>query len=109
MSSKNHTMLAVGDVYLYGAAPAEPLFAKTAPDLRSADITLGYGKCMFTSRGYNTFADMRLAQVGERFEIPGADPHNIAALDYAGFDIITLANCHCWDAGDPGIEDTVAG
>jgi poly-gamma-glutamate synthesis protein (capsule biosynthesis protein) len=64
---------------------------------------------MFTSRGYNTFADMGLAQVGERFETPGADPRNIAALNDAGFDIITLANCHCWDAGDPGIEDTVAG
>ncbi|HEY94129.1 MAG TPA: CapA family protein [Dehalococcoidia bacterium] len=109
MSAKTQIVLAVGDIYLHGTPPAEPLFIKTAPVLESADIALGHGKCMFTSRGVNTFADMGLAQVGERFEIPGADPRNIAALDYAGFDIITLANCHCWDAGDPGIEDTVAG
>ncbi len=109
MSSKTQTMLAVGDVYLYGAPPAEPLFEKTKPVLESADIALGQVKCMFTSRGVNTFADMGLAQVGERIEIPGADPRNIAALQYAGFTIMTLANCHCWDAGDPGIEDTVAG
>ena len=109
MSTKSQTMLAVGDIYLHGTPPAEPLFAKTAPVLRSVDIALGHGKCMFTSRGINTFADMGLAQVGERFEIPGADPRNISALHDAGFDIITLANCHCWDAGDPGIEDTIAG
>ncbi|MBN2240539.1 MAG: CapA family protein [Dehalococcoidales bacterium] len=109
MSSKQQTLLAVGDVYLYGAPPAEPLFEKTKPVLEPADITLGHVKCMFTSRGVNTFADMGLAQVGERFEIPGADPRNIAAIKYAGFDVMALANCHCWDAGDPGIEDTVAG
>ncbi|MFC1920985.1 hypothetical protein ACFLYQ_04595 [Chloroflexota bacterium] len=57
MSSKFQTMLAVGDVYLYGVPPAELLFAKTAPVLRSADIALGHGKCMFTSRGVNTFAE----------------------------------------------------
>jgi hypothetical protein len=109
MSTKTQTMLAVGDVYLHGTMPDEPLFGKTAPALRAADIALGHGKCMFTSRGVNTFADMGLAQVGERFETPGADPRNMSALYDAGFDIITLANCHCWDAGDPGIEDTVAG
>lgn len=109
MSTKTQTLLAVGDVYLHGTLPDEPLFGKTAPALRAADIALGHGKCMFTSRGVNTFADMGLAQVGERFEIPGADPRNMSALNDAGFDIITLANCHCWDAGDPGIEDTIAG
>ena len=109
MSLKTQALLGVGDVYLYAASPAEPLFEKTKPVLESAAIALGHIKCMFTSRGVNTFADMGLAQVGERFEMPGADPKNIAALDYAGFDVMTLANCHCWDAGDPGIEDTIAG
>ena len=109
MSPKTQTLLGVGDVYLYAAPPAEPLFEKTKPVLEPADISLGHIKCMFTSRGVNTFADMGLAQVGERFEMPGADPKNIAALDYAGFDVMTLANCHTWDAGDPGVEDTIAG
>ena len=62
---------------------------------------------MFTSR--DAFADLDPVQVGERFEILGTDPRNMSALHNAGFNIITLANCHCWDAGDPGIEDTIAG
>jgi hypothetical protein len=106
---KTLTMLAVGDVYLHGTPPAEPLFAKVAPVLRSADVAIGHGQSMFTSRGINTFADMGLARVGERLEIPGGDPRNMSALDDAGFDVITLANCHTWDAGDPGVEDTIAG
>jgi hypothetical protein len=109
MSTKILTMLAVGDIYLKGTPPAEPLFAKVAPVLRSADVAVGHGKCMFTSRGINTFADMGLARVGERFETPGADPRNMSALHDAGFDMITLANCHTWDAGDPGVEDTIDG
>jgi hypothetical protein len=109
MSTKNLTMLAVGDVYLHATPPAEPLFAKVAPVLRSADVALGHGKCMFSLRGINTFADMGLARVGERFETPSGDPRNMSALHDAGFDVITLANCHTWDAGDPGVEDTIAG
>jgi poly-gamma-glutamate synthesis protein (capsule biosynthesis protein) len=109
MSTKTLTMLAVGDIYLHGTPPAEPLFAKVASVLKSADVAVGHGKCMFTSRGINTFADMGLARVGERFETPGADPRNMSALHDAGFDMITLANCHTWDAGDPGVEDTIAG
>ena len=109
MSTKPLTMLAVGDLYLHSTPPAEPLFAKVAPVLRSADVTVGHGKCMFTSRGVNTFADMGLARVGERFETPGADPRNMSALHDSGFNVITLANSHTWDAGDPGVEDTIAG
>jgi hypothetical protein len=109
MSSKTLSMLAVGDIYLHGQPPAEPLFAQVAPVLRAADIALGHIKCMFTSRGINTFPDMGLARVGERLETPGADPRNMSALQDAGFDVMTLANCHTWDAGDPGVEDTIAG
>jgi hypothetical protein len=109
MSKKTLTMLAVGDIYLHGQPPAEPLFAKVAPVMRSADISVGHIKCMFTSRGINTFPDMGLARVGERMETPGGDPRNMSALKDAGFDVLTLANCHTWDAGDPGIEDTIAG
>jgi hypothetical protein len=109
MSTRTLTMLAVGDLYLHGQPPAEPLFAKVAPALRSADVAVGHGKCMFTSRGVNTFPDMGLARVGERADEPGGDPRNMSALRDAGFDVITLANCHTWDAGDPGVEDTIAG
>jgi hypothetical protein len=109
MSTKTLTMLAVGDLYLHGEPPAEPSFAKVAPVLRSADVAIGHGKCMFTSRGINTFPDMGLARVGERIDSPGADPRNMSALHNAGFDVITLANCHTWDAGDPGVEDTLTG
>jgi len=109
MSTKTLTMLAVGDIYLHSPPPAEPLFNKVAPVLRSADVTVGHVKCMFTSRGINTFPDMGLARVGERIDTPGGDPRNMSTLHDAGFDVMALANCHTWDAGDPGIEDTVAG
>jgi poly-gamma-glutamate synthesis protein (capsule biosynthesis protein) len=29
-------------------------------------------------------------------------------LTYAGFNVITLTGNHMWDAGVPGIEDTIA-
>jgi hypothetical protein len=109
MGTETLTMLAVGDIYLHPQPPAEPLFAKVTPVLRSADITVGHLKCMFTSRGINTFPDMGLARVGERLDSPGGDPRNMKTLKDAGFDVMTLANCHTWDAGDPGVEDTVAG
>jgi hypothetical protein len=109
MSKKTLALMAVGDVYLHGTPPAEPLFAKVAPVLRSADVALGHGKLIFTSRGTNTFADMGLARVSEGFKTPGGDPRNMSALQDAGFDVIMLGNCHTWDAGDPGVEDTIAG
>ena len=43
MSTETLTMLAVGDLYLHGQPPAEPLFAKVAPVLRSADVAVGHG------------------------------------------------------------------
>ncbi len=68
MSRRTLTMLAVGDLYLHGQPPAEPLFAKVAPVLRSADVAVGHGKCMFTSRGVNTFPDMGLARVAREWK-----------------------------------------
>jgi hypothetical protein len=46
-------------------------------------------------------------------EIPrrgiSCDPVNISALSNAGFDVLHLAGNHTWDAGAPGVEDTMAG
>ena len=46
MSTRTLTMLAVGDLYLHGEPPSEPLFANVAPVLRSADVAVGHGKCL---------------------------------------------------------------
>ncbi len=45
----------------------------------------------------------------EIFASPACDPANMAALASAGFDVITLAGNHIWDAGVPGVEDTIDG
>jgi hypothetical protein len=38
---------------------------------------------------------------------PPSDPKNLSALPLAGFNVITLAGNHIWDAGTPGVEDTI--
>ena len=104
MNSKTTTMLAVGDLVLYHQDP-KSLFALVAPVLRSADVVVGQGEIPYTSRGDVTFAKSAFAHTPN----PALDPSDISALSFAGFNVITLAGNHCWDAGVPGIEDTLAG
>ena len=98
-------MLAVGDLLLRGTEP-DTFFALVAPALRKADLLVGQGELPFTSRGVERYyvEVPTEASAGEP-----CDPANMGALASAGFDIITLAGNHIWDAGAPGIEDLTAG
>ncbi|MFC1820136.1 CapA family protein [Thermodesulfobacteriota bacterium] len=101
MMGKTSTMLAVGDLIL-SEQQAESFFAFAAPVLRSADVVVGQGEVVFTSRGVDTFVEITLPA-------SACDPSNMSALPFAGFNVITLAGNHIWDSGTPGIEDTIAG
>jgi hypothetical protein len=113
MSGKPLTILATGDLII-SRWPADALFALVAPVLNSADVVIGHGETVFTTRGVATYADMSLLNIaaggnGAPVGFPGCDPRSISALSASGFHVITLAHNHIWDAGLPGIEDTIAG
>ena len=95
------TLMGVGDIIDDTTQPDAP-FDLVAPLFRSADVVVGQGELPFTSRGNRTFPDLKYSSLP-------CDPRNIGALKRAGFDVITIASNHTWDAGAPGVEDTIAG
>ncbi len=101
MAGKHVTMLAVGELVM-GEPNGEFFLSLAAPVLKSADILIGQGEIVFTSRGVSTYVEMF-------HPYPGCPPENIRALAGAGFNVITLAGNHVWDSGAPGIEDTING
>jgi hypothetical protein len=64
---------------------------------RAADITIGHLEVPHTRRGAELKGDV---------PAPGADPEHLAALQRAGFDLVTLAGNHMADCGAEGIADT---
>jgi hypothetical protein len=104
VSSQTSTMLAVGDIIL-GRPEAEAYFALAAPVLRAADVAVGQLELPFTKRVINSYY---LEVPTEIPAIPGCDPGNMSAFPFAGFNVLTLAGNHIWDAGVPGIEDSIA-
>ncbi len=105
MAPGNLTMLAVGDL-MVGAQGDESLFALAAPVLKTADVLVGQGETLFSTRSVEKYY---VEVPTEFFAGYGGDPSGISALVSAGFHVITLAGNHIWDSGAPGIEDTVAG
>jgi poly-gamma-glutamate capsule biosynthesis protein CapA/YwtB (metallophosphatase superfamily) len=101
MAGKPVTMLAVGELVME-EPNGEFFLAPAAPVLKSADIVVGQGEIVFTSRGVSTYVEMF-------HPYTGCPPENIKALANAGFNVITLAGNHIWDSGAPGVEDTIAG
>ena len=101
MNQKKLSLLAVGDIIDDTTQPDEP-FALVAPLFRSADVVIGQGELPFTSRGIRTFPDLNYSSLP-------CDPRSISALARSGFDVITIASNHIWDAGVPGVADTIAG
>jgi len=99
-------LVAVGDILLcrtveermnqYGV---EFPFAVTGDLLRSADIALGNLECPLSTRG---------EPIDKRF-LFRAHPRNLAALSWAGVDIVSLANNHLLDFGEEAMEDTLEG
>ena len=106
MTDKNVTLLAVGDNLLVMNNPDEQ-FALAAPILRAADIVVGQLETPCTTRSAVTGA---WSGFGPQPGYPrGADPRKLGSLRTAGFTVIHLAGNKIWDAGAPGIEDTVNG
>ena len=93
MTSKTLNMLAVGDIIL--GANAEPFFTSVAPVLKRGDVVLGQLEVPYTTR--------------DRHAVEwGRVPSNLGPLISAGFHVVTLASNHLLDAGEAGVEDTLA-
>jgi poly-gamma-glutamate capsule biosynthesis protein CapA/YwtB (metallophosphatase superfamily) len=95
MDEKTVTLFAVGDIILKNENP-ELYFELVAPTLRSGDVVIGQGEIPYTNRPARTTETMS-----------AEDPESMRGLTYAGFNVITLTGNHMWDAGVPGIEDTI--
>ncbi len=96
------TMLAVSDIILDTPKPAEPFFNLVRPTLTEADVTVGQCEVYYTSRGVATFAD-------PRYPATPSPISSIDALKTGGIDVVSMASNHSWDAGIPGVEDTING
>ncbi|MBB4683130.1 CapA family protein [Amycolatopsis jiangsuensis] len=92
------TVAAVGDLILDEPDPASFL-APSARVLRAADVTVGHVEVPHSTTG---------TQVSTDVPAPPADPAALEALSEAGFDVVTLAGNHIFDAGEVGVTDTVA-
>ncbi|CAL9674277.1 CapA family protein [Streptomyces sp. enrichment culture] len=92
------TVASVGDLILDEPDPASFL-APSAPLLSAADVTVGHVEVPHSTT---------TAQQSTDVPAPPADPAALTALAEAGFDIVTLAGNHIYDAGDTGVTDTVA-
>ncbi len=93
MTTRPLSLLAVGDIIL--GANAAPYFEFVTPVLQAADVVLGQLEVPYTTRDRYAVALHRV-------------PDNLAPLISAGFDVLTLASNHISDAGEAGIEDTLA-
>ncbi|MFC1532299.1 CapA family protein [Thermodesulfobacteriota bacterium] len=97
MSNESVTLMGVGDMVFRGPNP-ESIFNFVAPVLRTADIVIGQVETPYTKRP--TWTNLESSGTA-------GDPDDLCALTYAGFNIVTLAGNHLWDAGLPGMEDTM--
>ncbi len=73
-------------------------FLKTADVIRSADVSFGNLEGPISSRGSNQ---------GSKYSFR-ADPKVVNGLEFAGFDVLSIANNHILDWGDDALKDTVS-
>jgi len=99
-------LVAVGDILLCRTVEermnqhgVEFPFAVAGDLLRSADIALGDLECPLSTRG---------EPIDKRF-LFRAHPRNLAALPWAGVDLVSLANNHLLDFGEEAMKDTLEG
>ncbi len=100
-------LYAVGDVNLgdrvgtaistYGASYP---WRSVAPDLRRADIAIANLECAVSNRG--------TPASGKQYTFRGAPSSLRAMADYAGIDIVSLANNHSLDYGRIAFADTIS-
>jgi len=91
-------LMLVGDLILDEPNP-DSFFDPARATLRKADLLVGHVEVPHTRRGNVVTSDI---------PAPPSDPDNLAALKRAGFQVVTLAGNHIFDAGPQGIEDTIA-
>lgn len=80
----------------------DPLFAKVAPYLQQADLTIGNLETTFAGNGSGSRKSLRSG--GPIFKCPD---ELAPALKKAGFDVLVTANNHCMDYGTPGLIRTL--
>jgi poly-gamma-glutamate capsule biosynthesis protein CapA/YwtB (metallophosphatase superfamily) len=85
-----------------GTYSFSPLFAKVAPYLRQADLTIGNLETTFAGNGRECRKSPRSG--GPIFKCPD---ELAPALKEAGFDVLVTANNHCMDYGASGLLRTL--
>lgn len=94
------SIYAVGDVAVNREHP-ESIFAHAAPIINEADIAFCQLEAVYAERG-----SPQVHAVGDMSARP-KHPRNIAALKYAGFDIVSFASNHCLNFGYDAFFDTI--
>jgi poly-gamma-glutamate synthesis protein (capsule biosynthesis protein) len=74
-----------------------PYVAGVRDTLGAADVSIGHVEIPYTLRPARTGVNVPREN----------DPEHLCGFVAAGFDLATLAGNHIWDAGRPGIEDTI--
>jgi hypothetical protein len=92
MTSKSLTLITGGDIIL--GPDTDSFFGSIEPVLKSADVLVGHLEVLFTREQ-------------PRAKELGREPDNMRILSDMGFDVLTLAHNHLWDAGVRGISDTL--
>ncbi|MCL6602331.1 MAG: CapA family protein [Paenibacillus sp.] len=85
-----------------GTYSFETLFARVAPYLKQADLTIGNLETTFAGSGRECRKSLRSG--GPIFKCPD---ELAPALKKAGFDVLVTANNHCMDYGAPGLIRTL--
>ena len=106
MVNKSFSLLAVGDMSLNVKDPHN-MFKPISPTLKQSEVVVGQLETPCTLRPDITGA---WGVIGHPNGLPhSCDPKNMDALRSAGFTVIHLAGNKIWDAGAPGIKDTITG
>ncbi|MGY1714944.1 CapA family protein [Geodermatophilus nigrescens] len=92
------TVMAVGDLVLDEPDP-DSFFAPSTDTLRRADLAIGHVEVPHSTTTTSASTDV---------PAPPADPEHLKAVTAAGFDVVTLAGNHVYDAGTEGVADTIA-
>jgi poly-gamma-glutamate capsule biosynthesis protein CapA/YwtB (metallophosphatase superfamily) len=97
MKKEMITLLGLGDILVDREKP-ETIFQHVAKVTRSGDITFANCEQNYSDKGYPI----------DRGHSTNSDPGNIAALLYAGINVVSMANNHMLDWDDEALLDTLA-
>ncbi len=102
MSENNEaiSIYAVGDVCVSRENP-ESIYEFASRTINEADIAFCQVEAVYSDRG-----SPQVHAVGDVHARP-KNPKNIAALKYAGFDVVSLASNHCLNFGYDAFFDTI--